>query len=129
MATGDGQVPALAARARCTPASQMVSMRLSGDSTQASNRRPQDSTSVALLVTERSCASGQAMGNRLLDPEVVTTDDAVLITFAAEPPVPAEQTCQGNPEQPILVELPESLGNRTLRDGLSIGLNLEDFLN
>ena len=69
------------------------------------------------------------MGNRLLDPEVVTTDGAVLITFAAEPPVPVEQNCQGNPEQPIVVELPEPLGDRTLRDGLAVGLNLEDFLN
>lgn len=85
------------------------------------------STTVAVLVTERECASGQAMNERLLGPEVVTTNRAVFIAFAAEP-LGRAQTCQGNPEQGVIVELPEALGDRELLDGLAVAGNLEDFL-
>ena len=86
------------------------------------------STTIELLVTERECASGQAMGDRLLGPEIIATQTAILIVFAAEPPPGDYQTCQGNPEQTIVIELPEPLGDRVLSDGLAVGMNLEDFL-
>jgi hypothetical protein len=86
------------------------------------------STTVAVLVTERECASGQAMNERLVGPEVVTTNQAVFIAFAAEPPPGHAQSCQGNPEQAVIVDLPEALGDRDLLDGLAVAGNLEDFL-
>jgi hypothetical protein len=86
------------------------------------------STTVAVLVTERQCASGQAMDERLLGPEVVTTDMAVFIAFAAEPLPSGAQSCQGNPEQSVIVELPEALGDRDLLDGLTVAGRLEDYL-
>lgn len=84
-------------------------------------------TSVAVLATERDCASGRPMGDRLLDPEIVMTDTQVLITFAVQP-LPGGQNCPSNPEQAVLVELPEPLGERELVDGLATGLDLADFL-
>lgn len=88
-----------------------------------------DSTRVELLVTERECASGQAMGERLLGPEIVTTEKAVLIAFAAEPPPGDFQDCQGNPEQSVVVDMAGPLGNRVISDGLAVAGNLEDFLD
>ncbi len=85
-----------------------------------------ESTSISVLVTEMVCAGGQPMGDRLVGPEVAMTDTEVLIVFAAEPPNAGE--CPGNPETPVVVELPEPLGDRTPRDGLDTGLNLTDFL-
>jgi hypothetical protein len=86
-----------------------------------------ESTVVAVLATERDCASGRSMGDRLLEPEVVTTATQILITLAVQP-LPGGQSCPSNPEQPVLVELPEPLGDRELVDGLATGLDLADFL-
>jgi hypothetical protein len=86
------------------------------------------STTVAVLVSEGECASGQAMNGRLLGPDIVTTENAVFIAFAAEPPSGLAQTCPSNPEQAVIVELPEALGDRALWDGLAVAGNLEDFL-
>ena len=86
-----------------------------------------ESTSIQVLATERECASGQPMGDRLLGPEVVMTDTEALITFAARP-LPGGQSCQSNPEQSVTVELPEPLGDREIIDGLATGLDLSDFL-
>ena len=87
------------------------------------------STRIELLATERECASGQAMGERLMGPEIVTTETAVFIAFAAVPPPGLSQNCQGNPEQPVVVELDAPLGNRVVADGLAVAGHLEDFLN
>lgn len=86
-----------------------------------------ESTSIAVLVTERACASGRPMGDRLLGPEVILTDTEVLIAFAARSLV-GFQECPGNPEQPVVVELPEAIGGRMIIDGLDTGLDLADFL-
>lgn len=67
------------------------------------------------------------MGDRLLGPEVVMTDTRVLIAFAARRR-PGMQTCPGNPEQPVTVDLPEPLGDREIVDGLLTGFDLADFL-
>jgi hypothetical protein len=45
-----------------------------------------DTTALHLLATERDCASGEPMGDRMLGPQIVETDDSVLIAFAATPP-------------------------------------------
>jgi hypothetical protein len=84
-------------------------------------------TSIAVLVTEMDCASGQPMGDRLIGPELLMTDEEVLIVFGVEP-LSGGQSCQDNPEQPVTVELPGPLGDRMVRDGIDTGLSLGDFL-
>ena len=74
-----------------------------------------DQTEIALLVTERECASGQPMGDRLLDPQIVETDDRVLLVFAAAAQFGAAD-CQGNPSTSVTVTLSEPLGDRELLD-------------
>lgn len=78
------------------------------------------STELHVLVSETACASGQALGDRLLGPQVVVTDDAVRVAFAAIP-LSGAQSCQGNPPEPITVALDEPLGERDLLDGRIIG--------
>ncbi len=79
---------------------------------------PED-TAIRLLVTEESCASGRELGDALLGPQIIETDDAVLVAFAAISPLgPAE--CPGNPSSPVTIQLSEPLGQRTLYDGLYV---------
>lgn len=78
-----------------------------------------EGTAIRLLVTEESCASGREMGDALLGPQIIETDDAVLVAFAAVSPIgPAE--CPGNPSTPVTIELSQPLGQRTLYDGLHV---------
>ncbi|MEX2419825.1 MAG: hypothetical protein WD652_05530 [Acidimicrobiia bacterium] len=86
-------------------------------------------TQLHVLLTERECVSGQAIGDRLVGPQVVMTDTEVRLAFAAEPPPGDYQTCQGNPETPYTVELPEPLGDHEIIEGLSIGIFLEDYVS
>lgn len=86
------------------------------------------STEIDVLITERPCVSGQEIGDRLLGPEIVMTEDAVRIAFAAEPPPGDAFDCQGNPETPYRVVLPAPLGDRGIVEGMAIGLDLEDYL-
>lgn len=85
-------------------------------------------TSLAILVTERECVSGQALGDRLRGPQVVMTEDAVRLAFAAEPPPGDAFDCPSNPETPVTVELSEPLGEREVIEGMAIGIDLEDYL-
>jgi hypothetical protein len=78
------------------------------------------STEIHVLVTGTACSSGQALGDRLLGPQVVTTDDAVRIAFAAIL-LTGAQNCQGNPAEPITVTLDGPLGERQILDGRIIG--------
>jgi hypothetical protein len=86
-----------------------------------------DATEVHLRVTERGCASGQPMGDRLLGPQVVETETAVLIAFAAIAPL-GDQACPGNPSTPVTVPLPSPLDDRQLRDGRVVAINVGDHL-
>ncbi len=83
-------------------------------------------TEVHVLVTERGCASGEPMGERLLGPEVVGSDDAVRLAFAAIPVV-GGATCPSNPSTAVTIQLDAPLGDRALVDGLVIG-PLEELL-
>ena len=89
-----------------------VGMRLDPDSLPD----PADA-SINLLVTEQGCANGREMGDALKGPQLVETDDAVLVAFAVIPTAGAA-TCPGNPSASVTVELSEPLGQRTLYDGL-----------
>ncbi len=84
-------------------------------------------SSVTLSVTETSCTGGREMGERLLGPQVIETDTEVLIAFAAIA-LTGDQTCPGNPSTSVTVAFEEPLGDRTVRDGRSTGLTLDDVV-
>jgi hypothetical protein len=79
-----------------------------------------DSTELRLLATERSCAGGQEMGDRLLGPQVVETADAVRIALAVISQTGA-QACPSNPPTSVVVRLDAPLGGRAISDAMSIG--------
>lgn len=85
-------------------------------------------TTLSVLVTERDCVGGQEIGDRLLGPQVVLTEDTLRIAFAAQPPSGDLFTCPGNPTTQVIVDLPEPLGDREIIEGLAIGIDLEDYL-
>ena len=77
-------------------------------------------TELHVLATEQACTGGSEMGERLLGPQVVETDDAVRVAFAAIP-LSGPQGCPGNPATPATITLAEPLGTRVVRDGMTIG--------
>jgi hypothetical protein len=77
----------------------------------------EDSTSVAVLVTELACTSGRRCDDRLLAPEIEVRSDTIDITFFARSLPRGSYRCPGNPPCALEVELPEPLGKRQLRDG------------
>jgi hypothetical protein len=87
-----------------------------------------DDVTVAVLLNERQCVSGQEIGDRLRGPQVVMTETQLFIAFAAEPPPGDAFNCQSNPDVPYVVDLGEPLGERELVEGLATGLDLEDYL-
>jgi hypothetical protein len=87
-----------------------------------------DTTELNVLLTERECVSGQEIGDRLIGPQIVITDTDLRMVFAAEPPPGDAFNCQGNPESPYTVMLPERLGDREIIDGPAIGIRLEDYV-
>ncbi|HVK29848.1 MAG TPA: hypothetical protein VM575_16030 [Nocardioides sp.] len=74
------------------------------------------STKLAVLVTERQCASGRDGRAHLLEPTVVETPDDVTVTWTSQA-VAHGATCQGNPPAPMTIDLAEPLGDRALLDG------------
>ncbi len=85
------------------------------------------STFIHVLVTERACASGQVIGDRLLGPQVIVTDTDVLIAFAAQVQG-GIQTCPGNPETAVTIELSGPIGSRVVTNGMTLDTSLEDLL-
>ena len=78
------------------------------------------SNTIDVLVTEAACASGREMDDALLGPQVVETDTAVIVAFAAIPLYDRLVKCPGNPSTPVTIELSQPLGNRTIYDGLYV---------
>lgn len=74
------------------------------------------------LVTEQSCAGGQSSAGRILGPQIVVSDDTVLVIFTVRP-LGGTQTCPGNPATRVRVDLGMALGNRTLFDGGTLPLH------
>ncbi|MCI0347266.1 MAG: hypothetical protein L0221_17780 [Chloroflexi bacterium] len=68
------------------------------------------------LVTERECASGQPSEGRIVGPQIIWSDDVVLIAFAVRALGGQVQTCQGNPSTRVHVALEAPLGGRRLLD-------------
>jgi hypothetical protein len=77
-------------------------------------------TELHVLATERACTGGRELGERLLGPQVVETDESVRISFAAIA-LTGNHGCPSNPSTPVTVELDEPLGDRELRDGRLVG--------
>ncbi|MYH97715.1 MAG: hypothetical protein F4129_14565 [Acidimicrobiia bacterium] len=74
-------------------------------------------TTIDVLVTEQGCANGREMGEALRGPQVIETDEAVLVAFAVVP-VAGGANCPGNPSTAVTIELSEPLGQRRVYDGL-----------
>ena len=72
-------------------------------------------TTLHVLATERSCASGQVPSGREVIPVVIETSDAVEIIVLVESPV-GPQICPSNPVFLLTVDLDGPLGDRMIRD-------------
>jgi hypothetical protein len=74
-----------------------------------------EETTIALLVHERACASGQSADGRVELVELVETDEQVRLRIGVRP-LGGAQDCQGNPPTPFTVGLEEPLGGRAVVD-------------
>jgi hypothetical protein len=88
-----------------------------------------DSRQISVILNERECVSGQEIGDRLMGPEIVMTETQIFVAFAAERPDGDAFDCQGNPDTPFVVELPEPIGARELVEGMEIGIDLADYVD
>jgi hypothetical protein len=73
------------------------------------------SKQLQVLVTRVGCNSG-VTGN-VEEPEIEVDSDRVIVTFVVTPGEPGSAECQGNPDVPFRLTLPEPLGSRALADG------------
>jgi hypothetical protein len=73
-------------------------------------------TELRILVHELACSSARPTSGRMSAPVAQYSADALVITIGVAP-VPGMNTCPGAPGTPVLVRLPEPIGNRTLLDG------------
>lgn len=73
------------------------------------------STQLQVLVTRVGCNSG--VTGDVEAPEIEVKSDRVIVTFVVTPGEPGSADCQGNPEVPFRLTLPEPLGDRALADG------------
>ncbi|MEM9748102.1 MAG: hypothetical protein AAF945_15500 [Actinomycetota bacterium] len=86
-----------------------------------------DATSFTVLATEVDCASGRELGDQLLGPQVVESDEEIRIAFAAIP-VGGAVECPGNPPTAAAIELAAPVGDRSIVDGRILGASLADVL-
>jgi hypothetical protein len=75
-----------------------------------------DATELVVDVSESSCASGEAPGDRLQPAEVVENEESVTLTFWIKP-LGGAQDCPGNPPTVQTVHLDAPLDQRALLDG------------
>lgn len=68
-----------------------------------------------LLVTRVGCNSG--VTGEVQEPKIEVKSDRIIVTFMVSPGEPGSANCQGNPEVPYRLALPEPLGERALADG------------
>jgi len=73
------------------------------------------SSSISVLVTRLGCSGG--VTGRVLQPGVVFGDDSITVTFTVEAAAPGAYTCPGNPAVPLVIDLGQPLGQRSLVDG------------
>ena len=80
---------------------------------------PPDVTAIPALISEEACASGQPPEGRVLEPQVFSSETAVLINIWIRRQLTG-QDCQSNPVVPLEITLPEPLGGRQLLDGSDV---------
>jgi len=85
-----------------------------------------DASVVEVLATERACASGQPIGDRLLGPQIIETDTEILIALTAIAQA-GNQTCPANPSKRVLVQLSQPIGTRVIRDGTVITTHIAEL--
>lgn len=78
-----------------------------------------ETTEVEVLVTEMECNSGQDARGRIRTFSITPAADSVTVIFTVVPR-PGGHECQGNPETPFTLALPEPLGDRVLLDGSEV---------
>jgi hypothetical protein len=98
-------------------------LRASRDGIRASSWRvdpehgPQPGETVLrVLVTERTFANGQRANGRVLTPDVYADEDELILRVFVTPR-PGYQGGAPNPETPVRIALPHTLGSRRLTDG------------
>jgi len=74
-----------------------------------------ETAELAILLRERDCASGRPPEGRVLTPTIVTTPDAFQVAIGIRKQL-TDQDCQGNPNYPTRIVLPEPIGARGLFD-------------
>jgi hypothetical protein len=74
------------------------------------------SSTIAVLVSERECASARDPSPYLHEPVVIERDDAVTLYWTSDTPT-GDQTCPSNPRVQRTVDLDRPLGNRMILDG------------
>lgn len=74
-----------------------------------------ESHALELGVTRLGCAGG--VTGEVLEPQVVYEDDRIVITVDVATLGDGAYTCPGNDVVPVVVELDEPVGERTLVDG------------
>jgi hypothetical protein len=85
---------------------------------------PED-TVVHLLVTEQTFSGGQRASGRVLEPDLHSDADQIVLTLFVKPR-PGYQAGSNNPETPVIVELPEPVGLRRLIDGALVSFGARD---
>jgi hypothetical protein len=74
----------------------------------------------ASVLSERGSAeTAMGPGGRIVEPAIIPRADAMVVVFGVVPRS-GDQSCQGNPETPARLVLPEALGDRTLLDGSAV---------
>ncbi len=77
-------------------------------------------TELHVLVRPTDCSNGVPIRDRLLDPQLAVTDDEVVIALAARPLPAGAYHCAGTPPEPVVIELPEPLGDRAVVDAFDL---------
>ena len=74
-----------------------------------------ESSTLALLVVEHACASGEPATSRVRVVDVGGDDDTLRLTIGVEPRE-GGQTCPSNPATPVTLEFDEPVGDRSIVD-------------
>jgi hypothetical protein len=98
-------------------------LRATRDGIRASSWRPDpadetqaEESVLRVLVTEQTFASGQRAANRVLAPDMYVDDHEIVLRMFVTPR-PGYQSGAPNPETPVRIVLPHSVGRRRLIDG------------
>ena len=101
---------------QCRPRTWMGSTLGIAADWKLSTKTTKTSTTLKVLVTERTCASGTSAKGRIAKPRISYEEDRIVITVGVKP-LDGAQDCKANPATPLTITLSEALGDRTLYNG------------